>query len=208
MIQTRRRGSALTSAVYAAALAELAETSVEELTFERIAARAGAGKASLYKRWQTTDAIILAALEDAQAQAPELHHTPTGDLRTDLVAILTGFASGLGELRGRALRPVMVQREKHPDLYDRARSLLVLPRQALLRRAFEQAAERGDIDPRVITPRLISTGPRFLILEYADLGPVMRRGVEALVDEIILPAAHRERGYDHAQNRHSPAPNS
>lgn len=191
VVETRRRGTNLTSAVYAAALAELAETSVEELTFERIAARAGAGKASLYKRWPTTDAIVLAALEDADHHAPELRHEPTGDLRRDLIAILTGFVSGLDELRGRALRPVMVQREKHPALYDRARELLVLPRQALLRRAFEQAAERGEIDPAAITPRLISTGPRFLIIEHADLGPPSRHDVENLIDEILLPAAHR-----------------
>jgi AcrR family transcriptional regulator len=192
-MQTRRRGSNLTSAVYAAALAELAETSVEELTFERIAARAGAGKASLYKRWATTDEIVLDAMVDAEQRAPELHHEPTGDLRTDLVAILTGFATSLGDVRGRALWPVMAQREKHQDLYDKARTLLVLPRQALLRRAFQQAAARGDIDPTVITPRLISTGPRFLILEHAEQGRVTHRDVEALVEEIILPAAQRER---------------
>jgi AcrR family transcriptional regulator len=192
-MQTRRRGSDLTSAVYAAVLAELAETSVEELTFERIAARAGAGKASLYKRWATIDEIVLAAMVDAEQGAPELHHEPTGDLRTDLVAILTAFGTSLGEMRGRALWPVMTQREKHQDLYDKARALLVLPRQALLRRAFEHAAERGDIDRTVITPRLLSAGPRFLILEQADKARVTRRDVEALVDEIILPAAQRER---------------
>lgn len=183
----------MTSAVYAAVLAELAETSVEELTFERIAARAGAGKASLYKRWATIDEIILAAMVDAEQGAPELDHEPTGDLRTDLVAILSGFAKSLGEVRGRALWPVMTQRERHQDLYVKARELLVLPRQALLRMAFQQAAERGDIDSTVITPRLLSTGPRSVILEHADKGRVTRRDVEALVDEIILPAAQRER---------------
>jgi AcrR family transcriptional regulator len=191
-MQTRRRGSNLTSAVYAAVLAELAESSVEDVTFERIAARAGAGKASLYKRWATTDEIILASMEDAEQRAPELHHEPTGDLRTDLVAILTGFATSLGEVRGRALWPVMAQREKHQDLYDKARALLMLPRQALLRNAFQQAAERGDIDRAAITSRLLSTGPRFLILEHADKGRVSPRDVEALIDEIILPAAQRE----------------
>jgi AcrR family transcriptional regulator len=114
--------------VYAAALAELAETSVEALTFERIAARAGAGKASLYKRWPTTDEIVLAAIEDAEQRAPELHHEPTGSLRKDLVAILTGFAASLGEMRGRALWPVMAQREKHQDLYDKDRATFSAPR--------------------------------------------------------------------------------
>lgn len=47
---TRRRGESLVRAIHLAALCELADTSLEELSFDKIAARAGTGKAVLYRR--------------------------------------------------------------------------------------------------------------------------------------------------------------
>lgn len=55
----RRRGTKLTHAIYLATLNELAETSFEELSFDRIAIRAGAGKASLYRRWSSPKELLL-----------------------------------------------------------------------------------------------------------------------------------------------------
>ncbi|MBN6751633.1 MULTISPECIES: TetR family transcriptional regulator [Actinomycetes] len=46
---TRRRGALLTRAIYRATLEELAESNLDKLAFDRIAARASAGKASLYR---------------------------------------------------------------------------------------------------------------------------------------------------------------
>src|SRR5882762_74282 len=47
----RRRGDALTAAIFDATLAELAEVGYAELTMERVAGRAKASKGSLYRRW-------------------------------------------------------------------------------------------------------------------------------------------------------------
>jgi hypothetical protein len=63
----RRRGTKLTHAIYLATLNELAETSFEELSFDRIAIRAGAGKASLYRRWSSPKELLLEALTDPSA---------------------------------------------------------------------------------------------------------------------------------------------
>jgi hypothetical protein len=81
----RRRGTKLTHAIYLATLNELAETSFEELSFDRIAIRAGAGKASLYRRWSSPKELLLEALTDPSAGFGTPRPPDTGSVRSDAV---------------------------------------------------------------------------------------------------------------------------
>ena len=55
----RRRGEVLREAVFEAALAEIAERGVRGASMDRIAKRAGTGKAALYRRWPNVRALAL-----------------------------------------------------------------------------------------------------------------------------------------------------
>ncbi len=62
MVETcviRRRGEVLREAVFEAALAEIAERGVRGASMDRIAKRAGTGKAALYRRWPNVRALAL-----------------------------------------------------------------------------------------------------------------------------------------------------
>ncbi|NDA59993.1 MAG: TetR/AcrR family transcriptional regulator, partial [Actinobacteria bacterium] len=48
---SRRTGDELIQAVHAAALAEISENGLRGASMDRIAKRAGTGKAALYRRW-------------------------------------------------------------------------------------------------------------------------------------------------------------
>ena len=50
---------------------------------EAIAARAGVGKTTIYRRWPSKEALVLDALNELRPQ-PKL--VDTGDLRADMVA--------------------------------------------------------------------------------------------------------------------------
>lgn len=191
----RRRGDALTGAIYLATLEELARTGLEPLAFDRIAAVAGAGKASLYRRWATPAELVLAALTDPLTGFGEPTPEPgTGTLRGDLVELLTGLARVLEQPHGRALRPLVAQRERHPELHARVVELVLAPRQRLLLRVLERAVERGEADPAAVTPRVATVGPRLVLTEHDHRGPVSAAEVEAIVDEVLLPlAAPRKR---------------
>lgn len=66
------------------------------VTHQRVAREAGYAKATLYAHWPTrTD--LLVDLFTRFVEVP--HHTPTGDLRADLVAELTTFRTAVAELR-------------------------------------------------------------------------------------------------------------
>jgi AcrR family transcriptional regulator len=185
---TRRRGNALTEAIYLATLHELARTGFAELSFDKIATAAGTGKAALYRRWSTPDELVLAALTDP---ATGFGHPPapprTGSLRTDLITLLTEFVRILGEPRGQALRPLLAYRHQHPALFEQVWESVIRPAQEVLLGVMGEAAERGEADPARITDRSASVGPQMLLVQAWRTDHVGEDEVTDLVDEILLP---------------------
>ncbi|WP_335972413.1 TetR/AcrR family transcriptional regulator [Streptomyces sp. CA2R106] len=184
---TRRRGAELTRAIYRATLEELAASSFEELSFEKIAPRAGTGKSVLYRRWSTTAELVLDALKDEDAGLGRLTAPDTGTLRGDLLFLLTRFARVLDEPRGRALRPLLTQRPRHPELFGQIMDQVVLPHRALLLDCIRAAVDRGQAAPERATVRTASVGPRLIVAESIDRGSVPDEEVRAVVDEVLLP---------------------
>jgi AcrR family transcriptional regulator len=184
---TRRRGAELTQAIYRATLEELAATSFEELGFEKIAPRAGTGKSVLYRRWSSPAELVLAALKDHDAGLGRPLVPDTGTLRGDLLFLLTRFARVLDEPRGRALRPLMTQRPRHPELFDQVMDEVILPHQAVLLDCMRTAVARGQAGPERATARTAAIGPRLIVAESIDRGTVPDEEVRAVVDEVLLP---------------------
>ncbi|MFG1609469.1 TetR-like C-terminal domain-containing protein [Actinoplanes sp. NPDC049265] len=188
MTSSRRRGSALTEAIFRTTLDQLARTSFAELSFDKIATAAGTGKAALYRRWSTPADLVLAALTDPVAGYGQTPDPPgTGSLRTDLITLLTGFAGTLDEPRGQALRPLLANRHRHPELLDEVWRRVIRPAHELLMRVLREAAARGEADPARITGRVAEAGPRMLLIEAWRTGPIGAAEVTAVVDEILLP---------------------
>ena len=186
-VTTRRRGAELTQAIYRATLEELAATSFEELSFEKIAPKAGTGKSVLYRRWSSTAELVLAALKDHDAGLGKPLIPDTGTLRGDLLVLLTAFARVLDEPRGRALRPLLTQRPRHPELFEQIMDQVVLPHQAVLLDCMRTAVERGQATSERATARTAALGPRLIVAESIDRGSVPDSEVEAVVDQVILP---------------------
>ncbi|GAA0359105.1 TetR/AcrR family transcriptional regulator [Actinoallomurus spadix] len=184
---TRRRGEALTRAIYQATLNELARTSFEELSFDKIAPLAGTGKSALYRRWATPEELVIAALTDPSTGFGDPVAPDTGSLRGDLIALLGRFAGVLDEPRGRALRPLLTQRARHPEVFEEVRRLVILPNQRILLAVLQAAADRGEAAPQCVTPRVASVGPRLIMAEFLEKGTVGRADVQSIVDEVLMP---------------------
>jgi len=81
----RPRDPQVDEAIFAATLELLAENGYAQLTIERIATRAGVGKASLYRRWPDKVSVVL----EAVSRNPERPSAPdTGSLRGDALDFL------------------------------------------------------------------------------------------------------------------------
>lgn len=184
---TRRRGTELTQAIYEATLRELAETSFEELSFDSIAPAAGTGKSVLYRRWSTTAELVLAALKDYEVGLGKPVVPDTGTLRGDLIGILSTLARVLDEPRGRALRPLLAQRARHPELFEQVMDQVVHPHRATLLECIRGFADQGRADPARATERIAAVGPRLIIAACLETGSVTRDDVVFVVDEVLLP---------------------
>jgi AcrR family transcriptional regulator len=143
----RPRSSHADAAIIDAVLGLLAEgTTVEALTMEAVAARAGVGKATIYRRFADKDELVLAAVEVIKPRPPE----PAGEsVRDDLIAISRHVTKIREGIAGRIM-PCMVPELQRPgklrDLYlklvDERREVT----RAVLRRGIASGELRPDID--------------------------------------------------------------
>ncbi|HEV2637958.1 MAG TPA: TetR/AcrR family transcriptional regulator [Actinocrinis sp.] len=184
---SRRRGQSLTRAIYLATLNELAESSMEQLGFDKIAARAGAGKASLYRRWDSPAELLLEALADPDTGFSEPAAPHTGSVESDLAAMLTDFAEALDQPHGRALRPLMTRRPRHPELYEQVQRLVVQPRMDALLEILREGERRGEVAPEAVTPRIASVAMHLLVAEHMAGAPIPRAEIDAIISEVMVP---------------------
>jgi AcrR family transcriptional regulator len=98
----RPRSDQVDQAILRAASALLSERGLDAMTIEDVAARAGVGKSSIYRRWPTKGTLALDAFLDAfLAQQPRVDN---GALEDDLREALTLWSAAVvGTATGRAL---------------------------------------------------------------------------------------------------------
>ncbi|MGA4989749.1 TetR/AcrR family transcriptional regulator [Nonomuraea bangladeshensis] len=186
----RRRGEALDAAIYRATLDELAESGYAGLTMERVAERARAGKASLYRRWPSRLELVAEAVRTV---LPTPESVPdTGELRGDLIAMLGQAARALSGPAGEALRGLLGEALSSGSQLGAMRRTS----QGMGRKAMEEvvrrAVERGEVDPGVVTPRRLDAGHALLRHHFLfDGTPVPDELVVQIVDEVLVPLLTR-----------------
>jgi AcrR family transcriptional regulator len=182
----RRRGAALNAAIYQATLDELVEVGYARLTMERVAERAGASKASLYRRWPSRMELVFDAVRHA---LPDPDRTAdTGSLRGDVLAWMRDTATLLAGPTGEALRGLLGDAlgdvSRTVDLRQRSHSA---GRRAM-REIARRAVARGEIDPAAVTPARLDAGPALLRQQFLFHGPAIPdRLIVEIVDEVVVP---------------------
>jgi AcrR family transcriptional regulator len=182
----RPRDPHLDEAVVAATLQLLAEEGYARLTVERIAARAGVGKASLYRRWPDKVSIVL----EAVSRNPERPAAPdTGSLRGDALAYLTTLVR-YRTLHADAILAISGEALCNERFADAFRAGMLEPTIAGLRVILQRAVERGeiaggtDIDLLSSVPPALLSAQRLVSGGYPDDALVQR-----IVDQFFSPAA-------------------
>jgi len=122
----------------------LVEVGFAGLTMERIAARAGVGKQTVYRWWPSKVDILLEALGDDLAE--ELTPVDHGDLRKDLSAHLAAVAGFLTTAdAGAVFRALLGQAQHDPELARRLRADQVDGQRVRDRLPLERAVARGEL---------------------------------------------------------------
>jgi AcrR family transcriptional regulator len=182
----RPRSERADKAIIDATLALLVEEGgVVGVTIEAVAARAGVGKTTIYRRWPNKEALIIDALASLKEPEPELGGV---SVRDDLVAL----ARALGVEKGDRQRvgvywSVFGNGDKHPELHRRFIRDVVEPRRermrAVLRRGIEAGELRQDIDIDLVMWLIMGA-----VMNRArawGIGPVPEDFADRLVDAAL-----------------------
>jgi AcrR family transcriptional regulator len=190
MTLVRRRGDALRHAIHTAVLDELADFGYAGLSIERVAERARTGKASIYRRWPTRLDLVLDTLDHTLPDPGDI--SDTGDVRTDLLAVLLRIASVMRSRHGDAARACLGP-AVDDELSDAIRVRLLAPRKAALLAVLRRAADRGQIRAEAVTERIAEVGPMLLHGELLQRGQIDDKAVVAIVDDVLMPLLRVQR---------------
>jgi AcrR family transcriptional regulator len=184
--QPRRRGEVLNSAIFEATLKELAEVGYAKLTMERVAARAGASKASVYRRWPSRMELVLDAVHHL---APDPTDMPdTGSLRGDALAFMRTAADLLAGPGGEALRGLLGDALADPSRTLELRRHSRGTGHRVMHEITRRAVERGEINSDAITSQRLDVAQAMLREQFLFHGPPIPDAVIIeIVDEIVLP---------------------
>ena len=186
----RKRDHTRDSEILDAALDVLAESGYDGMTVDMVAARAKAGKATLYRRWPSKEDLVLDAVACMKPVETDFSKLPdTGTLRGDLIALMKPPTIKDGERKMQIMAGVMSMLSKNPELAGTLRDVMVVPRLAVNRFLMGRAIERGEIraDADVDTISMVSQSMvSFRVL--MERKPVTREYLLSIIDEVILPA--------------------
>ena len=173
----RGRGRRPAAEVRDAALRAAAEILLGEgmagFTIERVAARAGVSKTTLYKWWPSKGALAFDGY--FHATEPELEFPDTGDIAADLRAQLLAFVHVVGATpAGRVIAELIGHAQTDPDLAAALHERYAGPRRRLAVEAVRRAQARGqiraDVDPETVDAQLWGACYHRLLLAGAPIG--------------------------------------
>lgn len=185
----RPRDPATDERITAAAAELLLQRGFDKMTVDDVAAKAGVGKATVYRRWPSKDDLAVAAM--GTLYAAEIPEPDTGSIEQDLAesyrAVLVFLNSPQGAAFLRMSIAESVRDERIAALYRASTER----RENEARRTFERAIARGEVRPDadidtavqwlggMITTRAITGRPLPTVEDTETLVAFTLRGVRA-----------------------------
>jgi AcrR family transcriptional regulator len=186
----RKRDHSRDPEILDAALEVLAEEGYDGMTIDMVAARAKAGKATLYRRWASKGELVVDAVACMKKNDLDPARLPdTGTLRGDLIAMIKPRSIEDAEKKMQVMAGLMSVLTRSPELAEAISQAIVQPRAEVNRILFRRAIERGEIPSDCDIDALSMVSPsmaayRTMVLQK----PVDREFLLDLIDGVILPA--------------------
>jgi AcrR family transcriptional regulator len=136
------RSQQVVEKVREATMAELARVGFPGLTIEGVARAANVNRTTIYRRWPSKGALLLAVLEPGLERFD--HDPDTGSLAGDLLALMLMMAERMALPEGQAVhRAVGSTSDELKELVDTVNDRAL----SAFNRAFDRARARGEVGP-------------------------------------------------------------
>ncbi|MGW6426923.1 TetR-like C-terminal domain-containing protein [Nocardia sp. NPDC055053] len=180
----RPRDPGRDSALLAAAGEILPEVGYDRLTVEAVAARAGAGRATVYRRWKDKAELVRDAIE---ALGGEIPIPDTGSLRSDLIALGAAYLDASSR-RDAVLAAIASSMTRDRQLRETVERAVATPRREAYAAVVERARARGEIAAGVDAELIAHVIPAMIFHRIMILAePVDGVFFERLVDSLTVP---------------------
>ena len=139
----RPRSAQADQAIIRATLEVFAESGAEGLCIEKVAAKAGVGKATIYRRWPGKEALLLDAISALRSPLPE----PRGEsVREDLAALVDAIGKESSDpARVRQFALLLGEGAAYPRLLERYVETVVEPRRDVVRSVLKRGVATGEL---------------------------------------------------------------
>ncbi len=133
-------------AIIDAAVRLLTQEGYKRMSVERVAAEAGVGKATVYRRYRNRQDLAAAAISHMLAGHALFELPDTGDTRTDLLQSLTHVTMATGsDVVLSMLGTVMAEQQRDPELLERFWERVFMPHRTATLSILERGVRRGDV---------------------------------------------------------------
>jgi AcrR family transcriptional regulator len=180
-------------AIVAATLELMAEGGVRDLRMDDVAHRATVGKATIYRRYRSKEALISAAVATLVS---EIAIPDTGSTRADLLALMEqAVALYSGSLAPRLMPSLLEEARRNPELGSTVRTEFLAGRRAALSAVLRRGIRRGDLRRDLdLELALDVLGGAIFYRLLVTAGPIDQRLAEGIVELILRGFAPTNKG--------------
>jgi AcrR family transcriptional regulator len=140
----RPRSTEVDLAIRQAVVDLLAEESYDALSIEAVAARAGCGKAAIYRRWPSKSALVVDTIAACKREGFQL--PDTGSTREDLLVYVRSMVRYLRTSDvGRLMPALVAELARNEELAETFRAGFIRPRRAMVRETLGRGVARGEL---------------------------------------------------------------
>ena len=151
-----------------------------EMTFDDVAARAGVGRASVFRRFATKRDMILGAV--SQMSLERIEAPDTGSLRGDLLALVSNIMAVFGEPRTRALARFFQGQACRDEAFTDVLRANLDRRLELIATVLGRGVDRGELDPETDATLVADLISGVIAIRLASDRPLP---VDAEVDRLV-----------------------
>lgn len=184
----RPRDGRVDDAIAVAVRDLLQEQGYATLTVDAVAARAGVGKAAIYRRYSSKQEMIFAVILHGMGEQPP---ADTGSLRGDVAALAAWFGDRLVHTEAGVMIGLLADIYADPALQTRFTDTYLAVERSIVTGVIDRALERGELttrpDPALVHGLLL--GPLFtwqiMLNENPARTPVLAQAIAQMVTDAL-----------------------